>query len=102
MDDISYVAVVGAGVAAGVMLWWACGRYQSRLARALLSVTAIIVGFLVYLVLGILFVVIRPERAHETGLALGHGFQVLTIVLAVVTAAILALRSPKSRGTSDR
>lgn len=102
MDDISYVAAVGASVVAGLMLWWASGRYQSRLARAVSSVTTIIVGFLVYLVLGILFVVMRPERAHQTGLELGHGFKVLTIMLAAVTAIILALRSPKSRGTSGR
>jgi hypothetical protein len=31
MGDISYVAAVGASAVAGVIMWWACGRYESRL-----------------------------------------------------------------------
>ena len=96
MDNISYVAAVGASVVAAITLWWACGRYQTRLARALFSVATIIVGFLVYVLLGVLFVVMRPELARQTGMQLGHGFQTLTIMLAVVTAGILALRGAKA------
>jgi hypothetical protein len=93
MDDISYVAAVGASIVAGLILWWACGRYQSRITRALFSVITIFVGFLVYFLLGILFIVMRPGIAHETGLAINHGLKVLTTMLLAVNAAILALRS---------
>jgi hypothetical protein len=93
MDDISYVAAVGASIVAGLILWWACGRYQSRITRALFSVITIFVGFLVYFLVGILFIVMRPGIAHETGLAINHGLKVLTTMLLAVNAAILALRS---------
>lgn len=93
MDDISFVAAVGASVVVGLILWWAIGRYhQSRLKRALAAAGAVFLGFVVYLILGVAFVVIRPERAHETGVELGHGFKTLSIMLGVVTAIILAVR----------
>lgn len=69
------------------------GRYQSRLKRALFGVTAFVLGFVVYFVPGLLFIIVRPEVARETGLAIGHGFKTLTVMLAVVTAATVAFRS---------
>jgi len=99
MDNISFVAAVGASIVAGIILWWAYGRYRSPLARVLFSLVTAVIGFLVYLVLGILFVLMRPEIARQTGLELGHGFTVLTFMLIGVNAVIAALRSHKSRGT---
>jgi len=102
MDNISFVAAVGASIVAGIILWWAYGRYRSPLARVLFSLVTAVIGFLVYLVLGILFVLMRPEIARQTGLELGHGFTVLTFMLIGVNAVIAALRSHKSRGTPNR
>ncbi len=102
MDNISFVAAVGASIVAGIILWWAYGRYRSPLARVLFSLVTAVIGFFVYLVLGILFVLMRPEIARQTGLELGHGFTVLTFMLIGVNAVIAALRSHKSRGTPNR
>lgn len=92
MDDISYVTAIGASAVAGLILWWACGRYQSRLKRALFSAIAILLGFVAYFALGLLFIIIRPDVAHETGLAIGHGVKVLTTMLVIVNAVILTVR----------
>ncbi len=102
MDNISFVAAVGASIVAGIILWWAYGRYRSPLARVLFSLVTAVIGFFVYLVLGILFVLMRPEIARQTGLELGHGFTVLAFMLIGVNAVIAALRSHKSRGTPNR
>src|SRR5262249_18850602 len=93
MDDISFVAAAGATVVAGLMMWWACGRYQSRLKRALFGVAAVFLGFFAYLVLGILFVVMRPDVARETGSAIfGHGVKTLSMMLLAVNIVVLNVR----------
>ena len=93
MDDISFVAAAGATVVAGLMMWWACGRYQSRLKRALFGVAAVFLGFFAYFVLGILFVVMRPDVARETGSAIfGHGVKTLSMMLLAVNIVVLNVR----------
>ena len=100
MDDISYVPAVAASLVVGLVLWWAIGRYyHSRLKRSIAAVGTILLGFVVYflfaIILAITLAVVHPERAHETGLALGdalgHGFRVLAVMLTAVTALILAV-----------
>src|SRR5262249_377895 len=99
MDDISYVAAVGASAVAGLILWWASGRYESRLKRGLFSAITILLGFVVYFVLGVLFLIVRPDVARETGLAIGHGVKVLSMMLLAVNAVVLSVRRrPKAPG----
>lgn len=99
MDDISLVAATGASAVVAVILWWAYGRYHSRLQRALLSLGAVLVGFVVYVALGIVFVVMRPDIARATGAALGNGIKTLVVMLVVVQVVIVAVRKPGKGNT---
>jgi uncharacterized membrane protein len=96
MDDISFVAGAGASLGAGVFLWWAFGRYESWLRKSLAVLGAMILGYVGYLILGTIFVIIgavlHPERARETGEALGHGFKTLPVMLMIVAIGVLSLR----------
>ena len=102
MDEIFYIPAVGASVVVALILWWAIGRYhQSWLKKGLATAGAIFIGYVVYFVLGIILAitlaVIHPERAHETGLALGQalgqGFKnTLAVMFMAVTVVVLAVR----------
>ena len=95
MDDISYVAGVGASVVFGVIVWWAYGRFQSRPTKALCSFGASILATIVYCVLGIVFMMARPERMHETGVAIAHGFKTFAVMAAVVQSIMMTWRRPR-------
>lgn len=103
MGDISYVAAVGGSAVAGLILWSAYGRYQSPLKRAVFTVVAFLIGFVAYFVLGVFFIIVRPELARETGVAIGHGFKVLTTMLLIVNAVVLSVRGrAKNRVSKER
>jgi branched-subunit amino acid ABC-type transport system permease component len=93
MDDISYVAGVGASVFFGAILWWAYGRFQPRLTKVLFSVDAFIVAMVVYFALGIAFMMARPERMHETGAALAHGLKTFAFMAIFVQAVVMSRRA---------
>jgi hypothetical protein len=97
MDDISFVAGTGASLVAGVFLWWTFGRYyESWPKKSLAILDAIILGYVVYLIFGTTLVIIgavlHPERARQTGEALGQGFKTLPLMLIIVVIGILSLR----------
>lgn len=93
MDDISYVAGVGASVVFGAILWWAFGRFQSRLKKALFHACACIVAIILYFALGIAFMMARPERMHETGAAIAHGLKIFAFMAIFVQAIIMSWRA---------
>jgi hypothetical protein len=93
MDNISYVAGVGASVVFGSILWWAYGRFQSRLTKVLFSVGVFIVAMVVYFALGIAFMMARPERMHETGAAIAHGLKTFAFMAIFVQATIMSRRT---------
>jgi hypothetical protein len=92
MDDISYVAAVGGSAVAGVVIWWGYGHHYSALKRGLVSFVACILAFVFYFLLGVLFIVTRPDIAHATGVAIGHGTKLLTTMLILVNAIVLTAR----------
>lgn len=97
MDDISFVTGVLASLLAGLVLWWAFGRYRdSRFKKGLAIFGAMILGYVLYLALGTTFAIIaavlHPERARETGEVLGHGFKTLPLMLMIVAISVLSLR----------
>ncbi len=103
MGYISYVAAAGASLVAGLIMWWAFDRYQSRLARCLFCAVAILLSFIVYFVFGLLILIpvltATSSEASEAGVALGHGIKILTTMLLVVTAFALSIRGRAKVGT---
>ena len=95
MGYISYIAAAVACLVAGLIMWWAFDRYQSRLAKGLFAGLAILLGFVIYFVSGIVLIPIlstSTSEASEAGTAIGHGFKMLSTLLLVVTSILLAIR----------
>ena len=103
MDYIAYVAAAGASLVVAPIMWWAFGRYQSRLVRCLFVGGAILLGFVVYFVFGIVLIPIlttTTTEASAAGSALGSGAKILTSMLLAVTAATLSIGGWRKRGQS--
>lgn len=72
MGYLSYIAAAGASLAAGLIMWWAFGRYHSRLAKGLFAGLAILLGFALYFILGIALIPAlstSSDEAKEAGAA---------------------------------
>jgi len=93
-ENIPYVAAAGASFVAGLIMWWAFGRFRSLLGRGLFIVTAIFLGLFIYFVIGIALILLgaTSAQAGAAGSALGHGIKILTTMLLVVVCLVVAVR----------
>jgi hypothetical protein len=101
MGNIPYIAAIVASVVAGIIMWWAFGRYQSRLKRSLSSVAAVLLSFALYFVSEFVSLAMSPPgMVQERGLEFSQGFKALTTLLLVAIVAVSAIRigSPKGAG----
>ena len=99
MEYIPYVAIGGASVVAYLIMWWACGRYTSRPMRALFTSIAILLGFMIYFIIGFALMPIfvgTTAEAREGGIAIAQHFKIALTVLLVVTIGVVNAR--KARG----
>lgn len=94
------MAGAGASIVFGLIVWWAYGRFESRAKKSLSGVGALLVALIVYFLLGFVFVMVRPERAHETGTAMVRGLKAFTLMLIVVNSIVLAFRLRPKSGTA--
>jgi uncharacterized membrane protein len=100
MSLIPYAPATAASLLAGLIIWWAYGRFPSRAMKALFAVGTVLVSFVFYVVAGVILIPMVYATKTEAGAAgatLGHGFKVLGAMLLVVNATVLATRGRTAR-----
>jgi hypothetical protein len=92
-DYAAYISAAGTGIICLPATLWIYGKFRSRAKRALFGVLTFIICLVIYFVLGAIITVIRPEQAHDIGMAMVQNLKVLVLVLVGVNAVAFSLKS---------
>jgi hypothetical protein len=92
-DYAAYISAAATGIICFLATRWIYGRFRSRAKQVLFGVLTFIICLVIYFVSGAIITLIRPEQAHDIGMAMVQNLKVLVLVLVGVNAVALSVKS---------